>query len=246
MTRPGVLTPITGRQTIASTVYDQLRAALMEGIFEAGSSFAISDLAERFGTSNTPVREALRRLADEGALVEGKWNSATLPPLSAESYAELCLARQVVEGGAAELACHRMDAEAMAQLHDISDRHQRALFEGRTEDMVAANKAFHFHIYRAAGSNILLRQIETLWLRSGPYTRFLGEKMRGMLKGDGTRHYGRNHDRILDALAIRDAPAARHAMTEDIRVVQHWMSHFLDNDSRRTGVVPDVRPEGDA
>lgn len=222
-----MLTPITSRQTIATVVYEQLRAALMEGNFEAGSSFAISELAERFGTSNTPVREALRRLTDEGALMEGKWNSATLPPLSAAGYDELCLARQVIEGGAAELACARMDAASLDTLRAISDAHQSALVSGRIEDMLAGNKAFHFHIYRAAGSGVLLEQIENLWLRSGPYTRFLSEKMREVLKADMTLSYARHHDHILAALAARDAGAARRAMIEDIAAVQSWMSRFL-------------------
>ncbi len=222
-----VLTPITSRQTIATVVYDQLRAALMEGNFEAGSSFAISELADRFGTSNTPVREALRRLTDEGALVEGRWNTATLPPLSGESYDELCRARQVIEGGATELACDRMDRAALAELHGISDAHQSALVEGRIEDMLAGNKAFHFHIYRAASSAILLEQIENLWLRSGPYTRFLSEKMRETLKADMTFSYARHHDRILNALDEGDASAARRAMMDDIGAVRSWMFRFL-------------------
>lgn len=243
---PPLLTPITGRQTIATAVYQQLRSALMEGIFEAGSSFAISDLAARFGTSNTPVREALRRLTDEGALVEGKWNSATLPPLSARSYGELCLARRVIEGGATELACDRLDADGLEELHAISESHQQALVEGRVEDMVAGNKAFHFRIYRATGSGILMEQIENLWLRSGPYTRFLGEKMREMLKADMTLSYARTHDRILEALTAKDALAAREAMMDDIRAVECWMSQVLNasGPSPHAGAMPASRSRG--
>ncbi|MCZ0960750.1 GntR family transcriptional regulator [Paracoccus benzoatiresistens] len=221
------LKPILARRTMAGEVYSQLRAALMEGVFETGDSFAISDLAQRFGTSNTPVREALRRLTDEGALIEGKWNSATLPGLSAAGHDQLCKARKVIEGGAAELAADTITPDELAALRDISHRHQSALLDGRVEDMLAANKDFHFTIYRAARSPILLEQIENLWLRSGPYTRFLSEKMRDILKADVTLSHARNHDHILAALEARDGAATRRAMMDDISSVRDWMAAFL-------------------
>jgi DNA-binding GntR family transcriptional regulator len=221
------LKPILSRRTMAGEVYSQLRAALMEGVFETGDSFAISDLAQRFGTSNTPVREALRRLTDEGALVEGKWNSATLPMLSAAGHDQLCKARKVIEGGAAELAADEITEGELAVLRDISRRHQSALLDGRVEDMLAGNKDFHFTIYRAARNPILLEQIENLWLRSGPYTRFLSEKMRDILKADVTLSYARSHDRIVAALEARNGPAARQAMMDDIGSVRDWMATFL-------------------
>lgn len=221
------LKPIGSRRTMAGEVYSQLRAALMEGVFETGQSFAISDLAQRFGTSNTPVREALRRLTDEGALVEGKWNSAILPPLSAAAHDDLCKARMVIEGGAAELAAAAITTDELAKLRDISANHQSALLDGRVEDMLAGNKDFHFTVYRAARNPILLEQIENLWLRSGPYTRFLSEKMRGILKADVTLSYARSHDHIVAALEARDGAAARSAMMADIGGVRDWMATFL-------------------
>ncbi|MFC3167775.1 MULTISPECIES: GntR family transcriptional regulator [Paracoccus] len=221
------LKPIVSRRTMAGEVYGQLRAALMEGVFETGQSFAISDLAQRFGTSNTPVREALRRLTDEGALVEGKWNSATLPPLSTASHEQLCTARAVIEGGAAELAAARIAETDLDSLREISARHQAALLNGRMEDMLAGNKDFHFTIYRAVQNPILLDQIENLWLRSGPYTRFLAEQMRDLLQADATLSYARHHEDVLAALAARDGAAARAAMMSDIGAVRDWMARCL-------------------
>lgn len=219
--------PVTGRQTIAAEVYVQLRNALMEGAFEAGAAFAIADLAERFGASNTPVREALRRLTDAGALVEGKWNTATLPPLSSVACADLFAARSVIEGGAAGLAAGRMTAGDLADLRAISEVHRAALQDGRIADMLAANKAFHFAIYRAAGSSVLLEQIENLWLRSGPYTRFLSERMTEILTARGGLEYARSHQDVLEALSQGDADSARSAMQADIEAVHRWLQGYL-------------------
>lgn len=221
------LKPVAIRQTIASGVYAHLRAALMEGAFEAGASFAISDLAVRFGTSNTPVREALRRLTDAGALVEGKWNTATLPPLSPAYCTDLFTARRVIEGGAAGLAAEKMTAERMTALRVISDRHRSALVDGRLADMLSANKDFHFTIYLAAGRGILMEQIENLWLRSGPYTRFLSERMQEILMAQDGIAYARHHEDILDALTRGDGEAARNAMQADINAVHDWTQAWL-------------------
>lgn len=221
------LRPIVSRRTMAGEVYDQLRNALMQGTFETGQSFAISDLAQRFGTSNTPVREALRRLTDEGALIEGKWSSATLPPLSTEGHERLCTARAVIEGGAAELAAVQITDDELTDLRKISARHHAALLAGRMEDMLSGNKDFHFTIYRAARNPILLTQIENLWLRSGPYTRFLAEKMRDLLQADVTLSYARHHADILTALTERDRSGSRIAMMADIGAVQAQMADYL-------------------
>ncbi len=221
------LKPVGVRHTIASEVYAHLRAALMEGAFEAGASFAISDLAERFGASNTPVREALRRLTDAGALVEGKWNTATLPPLSPEACSDLFRARAVIEGGAAELAAVRMTPDALANLRAISESHRAALVDGRVTDMLSGNKAFHFAVYQAAGSMVLLEQIENLWLRSGPYTRFLSDRMQEILTARGGLTYARHHEDILNALSSRDGDGARRAMQADIGAVHEWTQGYL-------------------
>lgn len=213
---------------MANVVYQQLRAALMEGVFEAGTTFAILEIAERFGTSNTPVREALRRLTAEGALVEGKWNSATLPPLSAVSYSELCTARAVIESATAGLAANTINDQGIADLHAISARHQAALREGRIADMLTGNKDFHFTLYRAAGNRLLIEQIEALWLRSGPYTRYLAEKMNETLKAEEGLSYARHHDELMVALEARDPEAARRAIADDITSMHNWTSRFLD------------------
>ena len=95
------LKPVRSRQTVQDQVYAQLREALVSGAFEAGQGFTIPALADSFGTSHMPVREALRRLAAENALRISSTGTATVPPLDIEELRKICEVRLVLEPAAA-------------------------------------------------------------------------------------------------------------------------------------------------
>lgn len=218
------LTPVAARKTVQDQVHEQLRDALIAGVFEAGESFTIAALAERFGTSHMPVREALRRLAAENALRISTSGTAFVPDLSPEELDDISRARGIVEGATAALAFARLGADDLAELRACIARHQAAGEAGNVVAMTAENRAFHFRIYRAAGSPVLLSQIENLWLRSGPYVRFLSDRMGDLLKGDYRDGFTRHH---VNLLAAPDAAAFRAAMEDDIRASQALIHRYL-------------------
>src|SRR5271155_5767889 len=97
------LEPILSRLTIQDSVHQQLRHALMIGRFDPGQVMTIASLADSFGTSHMPVREALRRLAAENALEIAPNGSARVPFVTRGRLDDLCRARIAVEGLATEL-----------------------------------------------------------------------------------------------------------------------------------------------
>ncbi|TIX54354.1 MAG: GntR family transcriptional regulator, partial [Mesorhizobium sp.] len=82
--------PVSGRVTVQDGVYQQLRHALMVGSFDPAQVLTIASLAEAFGTSNMPVREALRRLAAENALEISQNGSACVPIVTRARLDDLC------------------------------------------------------------------------------------------------------------------------------------------------------------
>lgn len=83
----------------------------MVGRFDPGQTLTIASLADSFGTSHMPVREALRRLAAENALEIAPNGSARVPAISKARLDDLCRARIAIEGLAAELAVPNADAQ---------------------------------------------------------------------------------------------------------------------------------------
>ena len=216
------LQPILERQTVQDQVYAQLREALIAGAFEAKEAFTIAGLADRFQVSHMPVREALRRLAAENALRIAPSGTAYVPDLSADELEDITRARVIIEGATTAIAFDHLDDDDLAQLQAIVARHHASGLAGNTPAMTAANREFHFHIYRAAQSPVLMSQIENLWLRSGPYVRILSDRMEQLLKTALRDSFTAHHESVCKALAIRDADAFRAAMEADIRA-----SHLL-------------------
>lgn len=226
------LGPVSSRTTIQEAVYQQLRSALMAGSFDPGQTLTIASLAETFGTSNMPVREALRRLAAEKALEVGANGSARIPAVTVERLDDLARARIAVEGLATELGGPRLTSADITLLETITNE-QNAL--GRSDnvyELIEKNQRFHFTIYTASGSEVLLQLIETLWLRLGPYMRVLSDSV-GPLINKGELDVSGFHGVIIEALKAKDFVAAREAVVSDIKRTHNVLrTYCLENKSK--------------
>ncbi|EHS53671.1 transcriptional regulator, GntR family [Rhizobium sp. PDO1-076] len=208
------LTPVE-RETVQDRVYGQLRRTLINGGFAAGDMLRIVDLAERLKTSTMPVREALGRLVSEQALEALPNRSVRVPLITRERLDDLERARILIEGRLVALACHRLtpdDHEGLKQ----TNRDCEAAFERHGQDIAPVtseiNQRFHFQIYRAAGSQVLIPMVESLWLQSGPVVRaaaHIHDEQGGLA---ATNH----HWTIVAALEARDEQAAVEALANDI------------------------------
>src|ERR1051325_603772 len=89
------------REPLWDLAHTQLKDALLAGRFEPGKVLTLRSLAESFGTSITPVRDAVTRLVAQGVLQQGPRNSAIVPHLSARALADLTVLRCSLEGRAA-------------------------------------------------------------------------------------------------------------------------------------------------
>ena len=199
------------RETVQERVYSTLRDQLMRGGFEPGQKLKIAELAEAFGTSAMPVREALNRLTVERALETLPSRTVRVPALSKAALQDLRETRFAIEGLAIARAAANMTAESLATLKQLIEAQSETDSEHLSERSAEQNRAFHFAIYRQSGSTVLLPIIESLWLQFGPYLREASELFDG---GDGR---GTNfHLEMLDALSRRDAVAGRRALEADI------------------------------
>jgi DNA-binding GntR family transcriptional regulator len=203
-------TPIA-RETVQERVYSALRDQLMRGGFEPGQKLKIAKLAEEFGTSAMPVRDALNRLAVERALETLPSRTVRVPALSKRALQDLREARFAIEGLAIARAASNMTAESLATLRQLITAQTETDAEHHSERSAEQNRAFHFAIYRQSGSAVLLPIIESLWLQFGPYLREASERFDGA-GGRGINH----HVEMLGALSRGDGAAARAALEADI------------------------------
>ncbi len=208
------LAPV-GRESVQDRVYTELRRALISGLFAPGQVVTIRQLSDALMTSTMPVRDALGRLISERALEALPNRSIRVPPMTLERIDDLLRTRILIEGEAIALAAPRMTPAIVATLRGFMAEWQVLRLDGdpATVDQEAAlNQAFHFEIYNACGSPVLIPMIESLWLQSGPCTRAAIFAFSEAGESDSA-HF---HLNMIDALAAGNAQAAREALVADI------------------------------
>lgn len=191
-------------------VYARLRHALVTGRFVPGRAVTLRGLAEELGVSSMPVREALRRLSAERALDVSLTRRVQVPTMSRERFDELMTARQLLEGEAAGRALAFVDKARLAEMRGADASIDRALASGDVEGYMDGNHRFHFLLYTAGPSQVLVPLIETLWLQFGPF-------MRSVYGRVGTASLVDQHERAMDAIARGDEAGLRAAIVADIR-----------------------------
>jgi len=202
--------PKLRRNTLNEEVYLELKHALMSGRIAPGSTMTIRSLANSFGISPMPVREALRRLVAEHVLVLKPNRSVTLPFITRERFREITRIRTSLEGLAAEEATPRIGGEVLRCMADLNAEMERP---GQTKhpDYLIKNREFHFYLYQNSNLPTLVKIIESLWLQIGPLLTIQQQEF----ASDGVI-VQTQHRRLLRALKKRNATEARDAIVNDI------------------------------
>jgi DNA-binding GntR family transcriptional regulator len=214
MTARGVLSPV-GRETLHDRVYAELRRSLIHGMLDAGASLRIQELAATLQTSTMPVREALGRLVSEQALESLPNRTVRVPVITREKLEDLSRARCLIEGELVTLAMKHLTTEDFARLRELTEQCEAAFaadVPDKPHHTSELNHAFHFAIYRAARSEVLIPIVESLWLQSGPYVRAAAQIHDELRDMSGTHH----HWELIEALERRDRAQAAKALRNDI------------------------------
>jgi len=193
---------------LRENAYFALRDAFTRGAFAPGDTLSLRTLAEQLGVSMTPVREAVRRLVAEGALVDTPSRTLRVPPFDARRAADLLAARLALEHLVLDQAMDRIDSAGIDALSAILTRTRDR--PDNLPDLVA-NHEFHFTLYRVSGSEILLPVIEALWLQYGAYLNLIINRP---TIGEIEEHS--HHHEIIAARRSRDRAAAHRALEADI------------------------------
>ncbi len=199
------------RRYIHDEVADRLRTLILSGELAPRSRVNELALAERFGISRTPLREAIKILATEGLLELLPNRGARVAVLSAEEIDDMLLVIGGLEALAAELACERItepEIEAIATHHRAMLAHWRA---GEEAAYFARNRAIHDAIMAAARNPVL----------SGTYANLSGRIARARFTAHKTPAQWAKavdeHERMLDLLRRRQGPRLARLMRTHLR-----------------------------
>jgi DNA-binding GntR family transcriptional regulator len=195
---------------LRNSVYDELHRRFVTGQFMPGSSLSTRGVALELGVGQMPVREALGRLAAEGAVEIRSKRRIVVPPMTAARFKDLLRCRELLEPEAAGAALPFIDAERFKHLRAVDNAMSVALKSGDVAAYMEGNLDFHFTIYRAQPRRTMLQLIETLWLQFGPYMRVVYGRF-------GTANLVDQHRLALRAVRERNAAKLKRAILADIR-----------------------------
>lgn len=190
--------------------YRRLRHSLMIGAIDPGKALTIRGLAEAIGVSPTPVREALRRLSSENALLVLENRRIMVPEMTTQRFEELVALRCCIEAQAAERALPYMSEVKIDELEMIDARIDSAFEAGDLEASTLLNHRFHTELHAANPVPVALPMIESLRLQLGPFLRVAARYAQEYYTVD-------RHKEIVAALRKRDAIALAMAVESDIR-----------------------------
>ncbi|MGQ0610462.1 MAG: GntR family transcriptional regulator [Paracoccaceae bacterium] len=190
-------------------LYRALRQQVMHGELAPGQAMTLRGLAGQFGVSMTPAREAVRRLAAEGALTISSSGRISTPELTPERIEELAQIRALLEPEMAARAMPRAHFALIDRLAAINGLNHEAVMNQDAVAYVRTNLEFHRTLYLRAQSPAMLAMIETVWLQLGPTMRALYQKLQ-------RRELPQHHRHILAALRAGDEPGLRLAVRTDV------------------------------
>jgi DNA-binding GntR family transcriptional regulator len=211
-------------------VYALIRQAIISGRFVPGQRLSERELAEQYGVSRTPIREAFRRLIQEGLVVYKPNSGYRIIPLSEELARHILIVRETLEGIAARLAVQRNPRKTAETMVKTIARARRAHRDGQLSELITANQAFHQALVQSSGNPVLSGMYHTL-------QGYIGLMMSVSLSWPRRPvETIAEHGEIVKALKSRDGESAQKAIQKHIRnAYQGVLRNVRQYLSRRAG-----------
>lgn len=197
------------KETLQQGVHQQLCHLILQGKIEPGQSVTVATLSKALNVSPMPVREAISRLMASGALTTVSGRSIGVPQLSLSDFNDLKKVRIETERVALRWAIEHRNEAFLEKLNELYTQLMDAEKHADNPRFIDLNYQFHFAIYEQAGSPILLRVIQELWLRISPYFHLLDAK--GHLQISN-----KTHRDLVNAIKSGNIKKAEDALETDI------------------------------
>lgn len=200
----------TADMTTQEHAYLRLRQAIMVGAFPPGHRLTIRGLALDLGLSQTPIREAVRRLCSENAIEVLGNRRLRVPMMTAGRFEELIQLRTVLELHAAARSLPHVSDIVIDRMAVIDTELDGAVVANDPVEMTRLNQAFHRALYCLNPDQAVMPLVESIWLQLGPFQR-------QMMSTHKTHYCIDRHKEILAALRQRTLETLSQALVADIQ-----------------------------
>jgi len=189
-------------QTLRERILETIRDAIMSGALKPGEKVAEPELAERFGISRTPIREAFRQLESEGYLTVIPRKGAVVVSFSQKDVEEFYAIKSILEGYAARRACENMTDRDIEKLRSVNEKLRTLAREGDVKHFFKIHNDFHDLFIKAADNEKLIELINNL-MQKFQRLRIASLSLPGRMQMSVEEH-----DKIIDAFSHRNGEQA--------------------------------------
>ena len=205
---------------LRDVVFENLRAAILDGNLKAGQRLMEVQLAEQLGVSRTPLREEIRKLELEGLVVMLPRKGAYVANMSFKDLIDVLEIRASLEGLAAYLAAERRSDVEIVALEKVAKEFETCVREADIEGVLKKDIDFHEKIFMMANNKKLYQLITSLWEQ---VHRF---RVTYVSNYDASLSLVEEHNRILQAIKTGDGELAKKYATEHIELAEQF---FMEN-----------------
>lgn len=199
---------------LRETVYEEIKIKILQGKIPPKTRLMEVALAEKMGVSRTPVREAIRKLEEEGLVTIEPQHGAYASDISKKDIMDVLEVRLDVERLAAKLAAQRITEEALNNLRKLADAYQGCINDGDTDAMIEYDTLFHHLIAEATKNKLLIRITDNIQEKVMRFRYVYYDDFRRAQQQPG------EHREIISALATRDPEKAADCMASHIKLLQ--------------------------
>lgn len=221
---------LSEHRTLSDAVFHRLRDAVIDGRLAPGQWLRQEALAQEFGLSQMPIREALRRLVAEGLAERIPYRGVRIVEFTPEDITDMFTLRLVLEGLAVRYATPLISLEQIAALKKNLVRGASLTARDEMPERRELNTAFHLTICHASGHRYLVRQVESLWAWFPSVMLYEGMRRQEERSPARLAREHEEHRAILDALEARDADRAEAETRQHIRNLAQELAEVLDID----------------
>lgn len=188
--------------TLREKILENIRDAIVSGNLKGGSRVSEPELAERYGISRTPIREAFRQLEAEGYLTVVPRRGAVVSEFSPKDIEEFYAIKSIMEGYAARQACERLSEKELDRLQAINDKLAELARIGDIKHFFKVHSDFHELFIKAADNEKLHELI------AGLVTKFQRLRFTSLSLPGRMAISVQEHEKIIDAFRQKDANLA--------------------------------------
>ncbi|PLY04623.1 MAG: GntR family transcriptional regulator [Desulfuromonas sp.] len=200
--------PIERHQTLREKILETIREAILKGNLKPGEKVAEPELAERFGISRTPIREAFRQLESEGYLTVIPRKGAVVAALSERDVQEFYAIKSILEGYGAALAAEKLTEKDLAKLDATNDKLKKLAEEGDVKAFYRVHNEFHEIFLKAADNSKLFELIQQLGMK------FSRLRMASLSVPGRMEISVAEHDKLMEAFRNQDGQTAESLVKE--------------------------------